>query len=83
MLPERAHGADAEVRDRADVEDGSPVGELAHQSGVVHRADAVADSVRSQPLECVSDRVDAGGLTSVGDGGKPALVRATKDVLER
>lgn len=83
MLLERAYGADAEVGDRADVEDGSPVGELAHQAGVVHGADTVTDPVRPEPLEGIADRVDTGELSGMGYRGEAVFARETKDVLER
>src|SRR5512135_963916 len=48
VLLERAHGARAEVRERADVEHGAAVGELADEHGVLLGADAVAEPVGLQ-----------------------------------
>src|SRR6266540_6245396 len=67
MLGERAHRARAQVRDRADVEHGAPVGELPNEAVVLDGADAVPQAVGPQRLEGAPDRGRARVLARVRD----------------
>ena len=54
MFGERADGPRAKVRDKTNVEDRAPIGQLADESRVVDCADAVTNPVRPEgrPKRC-------------------------------
>ena len=65
VLLERGDDAGAEVRERADVEDGAAAGELRDEAGVLDRADPVAQPVGAERLERAAHRRGAGDLAGV------------------
>ena len=83
MLLERRDRARAQVRDRADVEHELPLGELAHEAGVLDRADAVADAVGAERVERAADRRGAGDLARVRHRGEAFVARECEDGLVR
>ena len=83
MLLERRHGTRAHVRDRADVEHELPLGELAHEAGVLDGADAVADAVGAERVERASHRRCAGDLARVRHRGEALVAREREHRLVR
>src|SRR5262249_12403000 len=83
MLLQRPDDAGAEIRKRADVEDGATSGELGHETGILDRADAVPDPVGAQLLERSAHRRRACRLARVRDGSEPEGAREGEGRLVR
>ena len=83
MLVERGDDAGAEVRERADVEDGAAAGELRDEAGILDCADPVPDPVGAERLERAAHRLGAGCLAGVRDRAEPERAREPEDVRVR
>src|SRR6476660_9806218 len=83
MVVEVGDRSRAEVRERADVEDGASVGELAYEPGILFGADPVPQPVGLQVLERAPHRRGAGDLARMRDGAEAERLRVREHGLVR
>src|SRR5438094_303425 len=83
MLGERAHRPGAEIRERADVEDGATAGQLADEPRVLSGADAVSEPVGLKRLERAANRFGSGRLARMRHRAEPQGLRKGEDLCVR
>ena len=83
MLGERGDGAEADVRERADVEDRAAARQLLHEARIVDGADPVPDAVGGELLQRRAHRFGAEQLARVRRRAHASLVREREGAHER
>src|SRR5689334_22797228 len=83
MVGQVRDGPRPQIGERADVEDGAPGGELAHEPGILLGTDAVPQPVGAERLERAANGSGAGNLARVRDRAEAERARECEDLRVR